>query len=117
MKNTLDGWFYFFQARRGGPTRGRPTTHPGSFRDGLFQGTDGISPNTSEAAAKQPVDWTLGLGSVLVRTRRSLGGVPSVPENYFLVIMVVLLTSDRRVMGNRVNSRGKQAPDGSARSS
>jgi Mn2+/Fe2+ NRAMP family transporter len=26
-----------------------------------------------------------------------------------LVIMVVLLTSDRKVMGNRVNSRGMQA--------
>jgi hypothetical protein len=28
MKNTLGGQFYFFQARRGGPTRARPVTHP-----------------------------------------------------------------------------------------
>ena len=28
MKNTLGGQFYFFQARRGGPTRVRPATHP-----------------------------------------------------------------------------------------
>ncbi len=28
MKNMLGGQFYFFQARRGGPTRVRPATHP-----------------------------------------------------------------------------------------
>ena len=28
MKNTLGGRFYFFQARRGGPTTVRSTTHP-----------------------------------------------------------------------------------------
>ena len=32
MKNTLGGQFYFFQARRGGPTRVRPATHPGMDR-------------------------------------------------------------------------------------
>ncbi|MFZ1939952.1 MAG: hypothetical protein WAU67_12695, partial [Terracidiphilus sp.] len=28
MKNTPGGQFYLFQARRGGPTSGQPTTHP-----------------------------------------------------------------------------------------
>jgi hypothetical protein len=33
MKNALGGQFYFFQARRRGPTRVRPATHPEALNE------------------------------------------------------------------------------------